>query len=40
VDGRYGDHVLLAPPFIAGDADLALIVQRLHGAIQAAIQSI
>ena len=40
VDGRYGDHVLLAPPFIAGDADLALIVQRLHDAIQAAIQSI
>ena len=40
VDGRYGDHVLLAPPFIAGDADLVLIVQRLHAAIQAAIQSI
>jgi adenosylmethionine-8-amino-7-oxononanoate aminotransferase len=39
VDGRYGDHVLLAPPFIAGDADLALIAQRLAAAIQAAIQS-
>jgi adenosylmethionine-8-amino-7-oxononanoate aminotransferase len=40
VDGRYGDHVLLAPPFIAGDADLTLIAQRLAAAIQAAIQSI
>ncbi|HWP10555.1 MAG TPA: aminotransferase class III-fold pyridoxal phosphate-dependent enzyme, partial [Ramlibacter sp.] len=40
VDGRYGDHVLLAPPFIAGEADLALIAERLQAAIQAAIQSI
>lgn len=40
VDGRYGDHVLLAPPFIAGDSDLALIAERLQAAIQAAIQSI
>jgi hypothetical protein len=30
---------LLAPPFIAGDADLTLIAQRLAAAIQAAIQS-
>jgi adenosylmethionine-8-amino-7-oxononanoate aminotransferase len=40
VDGRYGDHVLLAPPFIAGDDDLFTIVERLQAAIQAAIQSI
>jgi len=40
VDGRYGDHVLLAPPFIASDADLTLIAQRLAAAIQAATQSI
>ena len=40
VDGRYGDHVLLAPPFIAGDAELSLIVERLHEAIEAAVQSI
>lgn len=37
VDGRYGDHVLLAPPFIATDADLAEITGRLHAAIGAAI---
>jgi adenosylmethionine-8-amino-7-oxononanoate aminotransferase len=40
VDGRYGDHVLLAPPFIAGDGDLVLIAERLQASIQAAIQSI
>jgi adenosylmethionine-8-amino-7-oxononanoate aminotransferase len=39
VDGRYGDHVLLAPPFIAAEADLALIAERLGAAIGAAIQS-
>ena len=39
VDGRYGDHVLLAPPFIAAEADLAQIAERLQIAIAAAIQS-
>jgi len=39
VDGRYGDHVLLAPPFIATDADLAEITGRLHAAVDAAIAS-
>jgi adenosylmethionine-8-amino-7-oxononanoate aminotransferase len=37
VDGRYGDHVLLAPPFIASDADLATIAQRLQAALDAAL---
>jgi len=40
VDGRVGDHVLLAPPFIATQAELGVIAQRLHAAIAAAIQSI
>ncbi len=40
VDGRYGDHVLLAPPFIARDEDLVLITQTLDDAIQAAIRSV
>jgi adenosylmethionine-8-amino-7-oxononanoate aminotransferase len=40
VDGRYGDHVLLAPPFIAGESDLALVVERLQAALRAAIQSL
>ncbi len=37
VDGRYGDHILLAPPFIASEAELVTIVERLDSAIDAAI---
>ena len=37
VDGRYGDHILLAPPFIATDDELALIAERLAAAVDAAI---
>lgn len=37
VDGRCGDHVLLAPPFIASEAELQLIVDRLTQAIDAAV---
>ncbi len=37
VDGRCGDHVLLAPPFIASEAELAQIVHKLHRAIDAVI---
>jgi len=40
VDGWYGDHVLLAPPFIASKADLAIVVERLHAAIDAAIAAV
>jgi adenosylmethionine-8-amino-7-oxononanoate aminotransferase len=36
IDGVLGDHVLLAPPFICTDADLATIVDRLAQAIGAA----
>jgi adenosylmethionine-8-amino-7-oxononanoate aminotransferase len=37
IDGRHGDHVLLAPPFIVGDDEVALIVDRLGDAIDAAL---
>jgi len=37
IDGQHGDHVLLAPPFIASEADLAEIVSRLADAVDAAI---
>ena len=37
VDGRYGDHILLAPPFIASQDELAQIVSRLAEALDAAI---
>jgi adenosylmethionine-8-amino-7-oxononanoate aminotransferase len=39
IDGREGDHVLLAPPFIVADPDLDAIVERLGAAIDAAIRS-
>ncbi len=37
IDGRHGDHVLLAPPFIVGDDELEQIVARLGAAIDAAV---
>ena len=40
IDGARGDHVLLAPPFIATDADLDAIVGRLADAVQAALVSV
>lgn len=40
IDGQRGDHVLLAPPFICTEDDLAEIVRRLAGAIdQATLRS-
>jgi adenosylmethionine-8-amino-7-oxononanoate aminotransferase len=36
IDGRSGDHVLLAPPFIIGDDELDLVVERLQLAIDRA----
>lgn len=39
IDGRQGDHVLLAPPFIATPADLSEIVGRLAEAVDAAVGS-
>jgi len=39
VDGRVGDHVLLAPPFIATESELDLVGQRLHAAVDAAVSS-
>ena len=37
IDGHRGDHVLLAPPFIASEGDLGEIVARLADAVDAAI---
>ena len=38
IDGQVGDHVLLAPPFIATAADLSEIVSRLADAVEAALK--
>jgi len=40
IDGRLGDHILLAPPFIASAEDLTQIVQLLREAIDAAISTV
>jgi adenosylmethionine-8-amino-7-oxononanoate aminotransferase len=40
VDGVRGDHVLLAPPYIVSDDEIAMIVDRLGGAIDAALADI
>jgi adenosylmethionine-8-amino-7-oxononanoate aminotransferase len=40
VDGVNGDHVLLAPPFIVEAAQVDTIVERLDGALEAALASV
>ncbi|HMO47336.1 MAG TPA: aspartate aminotransferase family protein [Rubrivivax sp.] len=40
IDGRSGDHVLLAPPFIVDDAALDEIVQRLASAVDRALAEV
>jgi adenosylmethionine-8-amino-7-oxononanoate aminotransferase len=40
IDGRLGDHVLLAPPFIITDSELDAVVERLAASIDAAIASL
>ena len=39
IDGKHGDHVLLAPPFISKPEDIDAIVERLGDAVDAAIRS-
>ena len=39
-DGRSGDHVLLAPPYIATSDDIDLIVDRLGQAVDSALKSV
>ena len=40
IDGRNGDHVLLAPPYIASAQDIDMIVDRLGAAVDATIADI
>jgi len=40
VDGRQGDHVLLAPPFIVTAPEVDTIAARLGDAVEAAIASL
>lgn len=40
VDGRCGDHVLIAPPFISTDAELEAVVEKLAVALDSALGDI
>ncbi|MFP5406488.1 MAG: aminotransferase class III-fold pyridoxal phosphate-dependent enzyme, partial [Gammaproteobacteria bacterium] len=40
IDGRIGDHVLLAPPFIVSDEELDILVDRLGEAVDASIDAV
>ena len=40
VDGLHGDHILLAPPFIASEAHLDELVDKLVTSIDASLESI
>ena len=34
IDGKHGDHVLLAPPFIISDAEIGMLTDRLAAALE------
>lgn len=40
VDGRAGDHILLAPPYIVTTAEIEEIVSRLGEAVDVALASV
>ena len=40
IDGKQGDHVIVAPPYIATAADIDMIVERLGDAVDAAFSSL
>jgi adenosylmethionine-8-amino-7-oxononanoate aminotransferase len=40
IDGRHGDHLLLAPPYIVTDGELEEIVERLSAAIDTALAQV
>ena len=40
IDGKHGDHVLIAPPFIATEDDLAEMIDRLGQAIDKSLAAV
>jgi adenosylmethionine-8-amino-7-oxononanoate aminotransferase len=40
IDGRHGDHVVIAPPYIAQPEHIAAIVERLGTAVDAALAGV
>lgn len=39
IDGRKGDHVMLAPPFISSPSEISMIAERLTASVVAAISN-
>lgn len=39
IDGKHGDHVLLAPPFIISETEMAMLVDRLAAAMEEVLGS-
>jgi adenosylmethionine-8-amino-7-oxononanoate aminotransferase len=40
IDGRRGDHICIAPPYIATPTDIDAIVARLGDAVDAAVATV
>jgi len=40
IDGRHGDHVLLAPPYVVTQGDLGEIVGRLKESVEGALKAV
>jgi adenosylmethionine-8-amino-7-oxononanoate aminotransferase len=40
IDGRQGDHILLAPPYIISDDEMDMLVARLQSAVDLALASV
>jgi len=40
IDGKSGDHILLAPPFIIEDAQLDELVDKLSSAVEVSLESV
>ncbi|HQT78459.1 MAG TPA: aminotransferase class III-fold pyridoxal phosphate-dependent enzyme, partial [Rhodopila sp.] len=40
IDGKRGDHVILAPPYIVTEAEIDMIVERFGDAVDAAMASL
>ena len=40
IDGKQGDHVVVAPPYIVTAAEIETIVERLGDAPDAAVSSL
>jgi adenosylmethionine-8-amino-7-oxononanoate aminotransferase len=40
LDGRHGDHVLIAPPFVITKAQIGRLVELLHKAIDKTVETL